>query len=174
MLRRIAVVGDQLSTGGRIEQYEGPMCTWEGHQVVLIGGAAYCEGCKSLGVIAKAGGPRRIDFMGETAADGDVVLCNCATPPRIIAKLAGESWCDDGAQSAPPLSTRASRSTIQSHGIHDEQYTLTDSAGRPLAGVRYRVRINETILASGVTDANGKTQRVVTDVMKRLYFDVAR
>jgi len=174
MLRRIAVVGDQLSTGGRIEQYEGPICTWEGHQIAIIGGAAYCEKCKSPGVIAKTGGPRRIEFMGETAADGDIVLCDCATPPRIIAKLAGESWCDDGAHNAPPLSAHVSQSMIQSHVKHDEQYALTDSAGRPLAGVRYRVRVNETTLASGVTDANGKTRRVATDGIKRLYFDVAQ
>ncbi|CAM2172049.1 hypothetical protein PSAC2689_10691 [Paraburkholderia sacchari] len=99
MLRRLAVVGDQLDTGGKIESYSGPPFFWHGHQVALIGGFAYCTTCKSAGRIAKTGGPRRIEFMGETAADGDIVLCKCSRPPRIVAKLAGESWCDDEARS---------------------------------------------------------------------------
>jgi len=176
MLRRIAVVGDQLDTGGHVVHYEDRMCTCAdgGHQVALIGGAAYCEQCKSIGAIAKTGGPRRVNFMGETAAHGDVVLCNCATPPRIIATLAGESWCDDGAPDAPPFPARVSESVIRPHTLHDEQFALTDSTGRPLVGVRYRVRLNEATIASGVTDASGKTQRISIDGMKRLYFDVAQ
>ncbi|WP_036023741.1 PAAR domain-containing protein [Paraburkholderia dilworthii] len=93
MMRRIAVVGDRLERGGEILPYAGPTFTiGDGdYQVALIGGAAYCEACKSTGTVAKAGGPGRIDFMGETAADRDIVLCGCASPPHIIATLAGES-----------------------------------------------------------------------------------
>jgi hypothetical protein len=40
-------------------------------------------------------GPRRIEFMGETAADRDIVLCKCPIPPRIVATLSDESWCGD-------------------------------------------------------------------------------
>ncbi|HLX01190.1 MAG TPA: PAAR domain-containing protein, partial [Trinickia sp.] len=85
MRRRIAVVGDKLEHGGEILPYSGRGFTIgdAAHQVALIGGSAYCEACRSAGTIAKAGGPRRIEFMGETAADGDVVLCDCAAPPRI-------------------------------------------------------------------------------------------
>lgn len=175
MLRRIAVVGDQLDTGGQIESYSGPIFTIgdAGHQVALIGGAAYCEECRSTGVIVKDGGPRRINFMGETAADGDIVLCNCATPPRIVARLADNSWCDDEDYGAATSSTNAPRSAVEQRAIYDEQYTLAGSQGRPLAGVRYRVRIGVQIVLSGVTDASGKTQRIPTDGMKRLYLDVA-
>lgn len=100
MMRRIAVVGDKLETGGEVLPYSGQVFSIgnAGHRVALIGGTAWCEACKSTGVIAKAGGPRRIDFMGETAADRDVVLCKCPTPPRIVATLSGDSWCDDMAE----------------------------------------------------------------------------
>lgn len=103
MMRRVACVGDRLSPDGVILPYDGPVFTigdGAGHQVALIGGQAFCEACKTTGIIAKAGGPRRISFMGETAADGDIVLCKCPTHPRIIATLAGETWCDDEAESA--------------------------------------------------------------------------
>ena len=176
MMRRIAVVGDQLDTGGQIAPYSGPICAWGngGRQVALIGGSAYCEACNSIGTIAKSGGPRRINFMGETAADGDIVLCNCATPPRIVAKLAGESWCDDMAEEYEARkAAEARRVAMRETATYDEQYTLADSHGRPLAGVRYRVRVNAETVLSGVTDARGKTQRVTTDGTKRLYLDVA-
>lgn len=175
MMRRVAVVGDQLSTGGQIDHYEGPLCAWGdgGRQVALIGGLAYCEACRSTGVIAKAGGPRRINFMGETAADGDIVLCKCATPPHIVAKLAGESWCDDEDYSAVARATSGLQSVADQSVTYDEQYTLKDSQRRPLAGVRYRVCIGSNIVASGVTDTSGKTQRVTSDGVKRLYLEVA-
>jgi hypothetical protein len=175
MMRRVAVVGDQLSTGGQIDHYEGPLCAWGdgGHQVALIGGSAYCETCKSTGVIAKAGGPRRINFMGETEADGDIVLCNCETPPRIVAKLAGESWCDDEDYSAVARATSGPQSFAGQRATCDEQYTLMDSQRRPLAGVRYRVRVGSNIVASGVTDSQGITQRIATDAAKRLVLEIA-
>jgi hypothetical protein len=100
MRRWIAVVGDTRERVGQIPPYAGPVFTMgdAGRQVALIGGAAYYEACKSTGVIAKAGGPRRIDFMGETAADRDIVLCKCATPPHIVATFPGDSWCEDMAE----------------------------------------------------------------------------
>ncbi|WP_414706656.1 PAAR domain-containing protein [Ralstonia sp. UBA689] len=105
-MRRIAVVGDSLERGGEIMPYAGPVFTMgdAGHQVALIGGQAYCRACKSTGVIAKAGGPRRIDFMGETAADGDIVLCGCNmlvpwTPSQPYASSEGSGRM----ASAPPF-----------------------------------------------------------------------
>ena len=87
-------------------------------RLLLIGGPAFCEACGSTGQIAKAGGPKRIAFMGETAADGDIVLCRCATPPRIIAVLSGNSWCDDEAETEGVVSSGSNpqRNTAASRG----------------------------------------------------------
>lgn len=100
MTRRIAVVADKLEPGGEVLPCSGPVITIgdAGHQAALIGGTAWCETRKSTGVIAKVGGPRHIDFMGETAADSDIVLCRCPTLPQIAAALSGDSWCDDMAE----------------------------------------------------------------------------
>jgi hypothetical protein len=83
MMLRIAVVGDRLERGGEILPYTGPALTIGEavRQLALIGGTADGEACKSAGTIAKAGGPRRIDFMRETAADRDIVLWKCPSPP---------------------------------------------------------------------------------------------
>ncbi len=111
MMRRVAVVGDKLDAGGEILSYKGLVFTVgpANKQVALIGGEAYCEACKTTGHIAKSGGPRRLNFMGETAADQDIVLCQCPEPPRIVARLAGEAWCDDMAEVAGYCGIRADR-----------------------------------------------------------------
>jgi hypothetical protein len=54
----------------------------------------------------------------------------------------------------------------------DEQFTLEDSTGKRQAGVRYRVRAGSRVLAKGVTDSQGRTQRISTDHAKGLSIDV--
>ena len=98
MLRNTVVVGDSPMPGGKVLPYGGPSFTILGHQAALIGGRAYCEGCHSIGVIAKAGGPRRQILHGaEVALEGDVVLCQCATPQPLVSALQSSFHCDDGA-----------------------------------------------------------------------------
>jgi uncharacterized Zn-binding protein involved in type VI secretion len=172
MMRRIAVVGDQLDTGGQIEPYAGPPFMWHGHQVALIGGSAYCTTCKSAGRIAKTGGPRRLEFMGETAADGDIVLCECSPPPRIVAKLAGESWCNDEAEAYAAREARRSIETARggsnTTAPYDERFTLRDCEGRVLANVHYRIVVDGERIITGTTNGGGQTERIATQGASRL------
>ncbi|MDI3383474.1 M35 family metallo-endopeptidase [Xenophilus aerolatus] len=101
MLRKVIVVGDPPAPGGAVLSYEGPMMDVHGHRVALIGGRAYCEGCNSVGIIAKAGGPRRGRFYNtEIALEGDVVVCHCPAPPPLVATLVHSFTCDDGLAAA--------------------------------------------------------------------------
>ena len=84
MDRKILVVGDPPAAGGRVLPYEGPMFDFFGHRAALIGGRAYCEGCNSVGIIAKTGGPRRPQFISEIALEGDVVVCHCPMPQPLL------------------------------------------------------------------------------------------
>ena len=133
MMRRIAVVGDTLERGGEILPYSGPVCSWEGHQAARISGEAFCAECETTGVISKTGGPSRLTFeMGEVALDGDIVLCGCVTPPRIKAKLSGESWCTDEAEHYAAIAHQAALLAAGSNDAsrHDEQFTLRDANWR--------------------------------------------
>lgn len=95
-MRRFACVGDTLIPGGGVILPDaGRAAFFDDHQPALVSGLARCDACKSIGIIAKAGGPRRLEFMGEIALDGDIVLCGCPTPPRIAATLAGDRWYED-------------------------------------------------------------------------------
>jgi hypothetical protein len=96
MMRKLIVVGDPPAPGGAVLPYSGPMMDVFGHRIALIGGRAYCEGCNSVGIIAKAGGPRRGEFYGaEMALEGDVVICHCPVPPPLVATLVHNTEFDD-------------------------------------------------------------------------------
>jgi len=178
MKRRIAAVHDRLTSGGFVLPDEQTTdFVFEGHAAALIGGEAYCVKCESRGLICPSGGDQRLGCGPgrQTALDGDLVLCKCATKPRIIALLAGESWCEDGYQpsysEAPSAAQSAAVSELPS--IHDEQFTLLDAeTKRPLRNVRYRVRGSSAVLAEGVTDEEGRTQRIATKHPRSLQLEL--
>ena len=164
MKRRIAVVGDRLEHGGEILPYRGRVFhIGAGHQAALIGGSAYCEACKCAGTIAKTGGPRRIEFMGETAADGDVVLCNCAVPPRIVATLAGDAWCDDLVETMGVVTcstTIAGGVSSVMTSVHDEQVQVVE--GGAFEGYPYLIETADGRAIFGRLAGDGQLPRVHT------------
>ncbi|WP_081334230.1 PAAR domain-containing protein [Burkholderia diffusa] len=167
MNRRIAVVGDHLSSGGTIDSYGGPRFLVRGHQAALIGGSAFCTACQSTGIIAKAGGPYRLRFQGEVALDRDIVLCGCSTPPSIIAVLAGDAWCNDRLKAlGEVVLSRTATGSVASFrkGAFDEQIevkTRTNAADGPV-GYPYYIETADGGIHSGVLDASGKLPRVNT------------
>ncbi|WP_321887881.1 PAAR domain-containing protein [Paraburkholderia bannensis] len=167
MRRRIAVVGDILSTSGSVVEYPIAMSvSFYGHQPALIGGDAFCEICRSMGKIVKAGGMnRRFLKDREIALDGDQVVCKCSEPPQIVALLARETWHED--QSAPALADAADRAAAASENLKvehfSEQFTLKDVQGRPLAGALYTLKTAAGVMIRGVTDGEGRTGRYTSD-----------
>jgi len=165
MMRRIAVVGDSLEHGGQVLPYAGPVVTFGD-----AGRQAYCEACKSKGVIAKTGGPRRLDFLSETAADGDIVLCKCPTPPRIVATLAGESWCDDVAETlgvispvtaaGDGLAATGAATASEAKDTFDEQVRATERGASE--GYPYFIETSDGQTFSGRLDESGHLPRVYT------------
>ena len=94
-MRKVVLVGDPPAAGGRVLPYDGPVVDFFGHRPALIGGRAYCEGCNSVGVIAKAGGSRRPQFISEMALEGDVVVCHCPAPQPLLSVLRHSAEYDD-------------------------------------------------------------------------------
>ncbi|RQR27903.1 PAAR domain-containing protein [Burkholderia sp. Bp9143] len=162
MKRRIAVVGDGLSSGGTVTAYDGPPFVVHGHQAALIEGSAFCTACQSVGTIAKAGGPYRIKFRGEVALDNDVVICGCATPPRIVALLAGEAWCNDGIKGLGEVvssRTRTGKIISVRKGTFDELVRVTNEVTE---GLPYYIETSDGRMHFGRLDASGKLPRIHT------------
>jgi len=162
MNRRIAVVGDSLSSGGTIQPYSGPPFLVHGHQAALIGGSAFCDACKSTGAIAKAGGPYRLKFQGEVALDQDIVLCGCSTPPHIMATLAGEAWCSDGITGlGEVVSSRTATGGVASikKGAYDERVKATEHATE---GMPYYIETSDGRVQYGRLDTSGQLPRIYT------------
>ncbi|MDQ7979808.1 PAAR domain-containing protein [Paraburkholderia sp. SARCC-3016] len=172
MKRRIAVVGDTLTSGGYVLPYERKTgFTFHGHDAALVGGYAYCETCQSTGTICKAGGPKRVSYMGscEAALDRDIVFCKCESPPQIIAVLAGDSTVDDEAEkyAATAHSTGMNRSeagnaNTQSSTSYDEQVAARGSYVA-LRGYPYLIEMANGKSVCGRIDSGGRLPRVQTD-----------
>lgn len=125
MQRRELVVGDPPAGGGRILPFVPPFSVKiMDHQVAIIGGRVYCEACGSVGVIAKAGGPRRRGYITEVALEGDVCVCQCPEPQPLVSTLQNTSSCDDtdyGGGPGIPLWMSGAEQHLVASKIVDEQ-----------------------------------------------------
>ncbi|MCB4359477.1 type VI secretion system Vgr family protein [Quatrionicoccus australiensis] len=59
-------------------------------------------------------------------------------------------------------------SGLVSETRYDEQFQLHDTNGNALSNVRYKIVSSDGQIINGITDENGKTQRVVTSESKKL------
>ncbi|WP_322094448.1 hypothetical protein [Paraburkholderia bannensis] len=77
---------------------------------------------------------------------------------------------------ADELAAVSSNSTTpaseRSRGFYDEQFELVDQGGEVMRGVQYRVLAGAQVLASGVTDMQGRTQRIKTSNARDLRLDI--
>ncbi|NLP63362.1 hypothetical protein [Paraburkholderia sacchari] len=138
-----------------------------------LGHEAWCGVCKSFGPILAGAGIKESRRGWEErlkafeAVSGDIVLCKCERHPRVVALYARcctyeDYECGELAVAAPI------RSASVPHAIYDEQFSLRDSSGRALAGVRYRIVTDRGRVISGTTNGCGETERIATDGTERL------
>ncbi|MCG5071980.1 hypothetical protein [Paraburkholderia tagetis] len=178
-----AVEDDPLTSGPGSHVYASKRCaTIQGEdgkrrRLAFIGDKAYCSRCDSVGLITYGAGlneRRRLNDLANggrrQAVGDDIVLCKCAEPPRIIA-VYGRDWKihDRGEENTASFTKTPAQSAV-----YNEKFVVKDSGGSPLANVRYRVRIGESVVAEGTTNAYGHVSRITTDAAQRLIFEVAQ
>ncbi|MEM4988852.1 PAAR domain-containing protein [Collimonas sp. H4R21] len=175
VMRKIVVVGDKTTTSGVILPNANSTFSVgdAGHKVALIGDQATCLACKGVGLIAKAGGPRRMNFMGEVALENDVVICGCPVHPKVVANLHQTMTYDDGATSvgsqtaseaagAGLVAAAPGATNAQTDLPHDEMVQLDGPGAPSLAGMFYRIEVNDGRVFSGVVPDNGEMPRIGT------------
>ena len=181
MERRAVMVGDPPSNGGAVLPGELRNATVNGIHHATVGGWVHCTACKSIGVIAKAGGPYRPSWYGfEIALEGDIVLCKCALNPVLIAKAISSGppnvTFDDRIESlgALPLATSGfggdtgitlwgSPAFFGASAICQIRFLLLDTNSKPLASVFYSVKQPDGKVIHGTSDSQGLTDRIQTD-----------
>ncbi|MFM0111494.1 PAAR domain-containing protein [Paraburkholderia nemoris] len=166
MMRLVLCVGDQPETGGYIEPMSvGIPNSIKGHPVAFIGSAAFCDACSSVGVIAKAGGPKRRKHCAtEIALEGDILLCKCPTPPRMVAAMQDISRHDDMAKSmGAMISSRTANGGVSSVAMsaYDEQ--IEAKQGRLFEGYPYFIETEDGRVVSGRLDSGCLLPRVYTE-----------
>ncbi|WP_414443236.1 PAAR domain-containing protein [Burkholderia sp. 22PA0106] len=165
--------GDQTTTGGFVIALSSTMFE-DGKHIALHGDEATCGNCKGLFKVFGTG-----DGISENnrvaVIHGDKVLCPCGRN-RVIAS--GDAMCfltltsEQGSTMNSVMKNSAP--VVRSAPVqYDEQFTLTDNAGRKLAGVRYQVCVGPVVIASGITDSRGCTRRISTDDPQRLSLQIA-
>ncbi|MCX4144811.1 MULTISPECIES: PAAR domain-containing protein [Paraburkholderia] len=166
MLRLYICIGDQPETGRAIEPYVGPPTTFYGHQAAMIGAGVCCNACKSTGVIAKAGGPRRRKHHGnEIALDGDILLCGCTRSPRMVASMQRNARFDDLAETMGVVaSARTAGGGVASVllGAYDEQ--VEARRGARIEGYPYFIETEDGRVFSGRLESGCRLPRVYTAV----------
>lgn len=96
-------------------------------------------------------GPNRITLKG-----GDITV---ETPGQFLVKSGAHPFPGPAAQSVslPPLPIPAPLA------LFDEQIRFVNEDGEPLGNVAYQLKLADGSTVSGVTDDNGRTERVSTD-----------
>jgi hypothetical protein len=129
-------VGSEVLGGAGNATIEGP--DGISRRQTYLGHHAWCAACQSAGeIVAGAGLPDRLRGWDESqrvmeAVGGDIVLCKCERPPRVVA-VYGRSWSygdDGGSESASTASAGDSRH-IQRE-TWDHRFTLVDSSGQAM------------------------------------------
>jgi uncharacterized Zn-binding protein involved in type VI secretion len=175
MRRNFIKEGDKTTSGATvIEGFENDF--HHGVLLTFVGAKLFCPTCKSLGVILGIG-PRFPDnWMGkEQALEGDLGACKCEPTPHLIASQNDtyeEYTADELAQTGcgPNGELFLYR--------HDEQITLRDRrTNQALANIPYRMKTGSSVIASGKTDANGRTGRtgrMITDDKQNIIIEIQR
>lgn len=177
-----AVDGDPLTSGkggyvhatfcpSTIEDQSG-----KPRRIAFIGDTAWCSACKSEGAISygvsvRKGG-RMLMSGREQAVGGDLVLCKCPTPPRIIATYGKARWqIVDTSEASPATSYGMPAATPML--VYDQRFVLRDAhTGKPLPRVRYRITTGTGQVYEGTTDVLGKTKRVKTREAEQLRLEI--
>ena len=165
MMRLLLCVGDEPQTGGYTVNSNTRPFGVSGHPAAIIGGHAYCNACKSMGLIAKAGGPRRINHTPhEIALDGDILLCKCPEPPHMIARMQSTFRHEDmSGRLGTVASARTASGGVSSIAIgsYDERVQVGRAAS--FEGYAYFIETTDGRVFSGRVDSARLLPRINTE-----------
>jgi len=168
------VEGDPLDSGGSSRVIEGnSSATIKGEDgrsraQAFLGHKAWCDACKSAGVIVAGPGTPGYDMRlfdeavrEHEAVEGDLVACRCERPARIIAVYGRRSsintYAENLSLSGSPSGNAPNGASAALAVNFGDRYVLLEASGEPLANVAYAVERGSGTFEYGETDHNGQT-----------------
>jgi uncharacterized Zn-binding protein involved in type VI secretion len=172
--KAIIRLGDKTSHNGTVlEGYQDNICM--GKPIAAVGHKVSCPKCPGTHTIVE--GVRSFSVMGvSVAVEGMKTSCGAvlvASQQTDTAEAGGGGEGGGAAQAAaaaaaPAAAAAAVAAAALAASKFDEQFQLVDKGGKPLANAAYKIVSASGITVEGVTDAQGKTQRVKTTAEEQL------
>ncbi|MGU7774935.1 PAAR domain-containing protein [Burkholderia sp. MR1-5-21] len=165
------VKGDRTTTGGYVMGGSSTQFDEQGRRFAVYHDEATCGTCKGLFPIFGTA-DTWLDDGKAMVKHMDLVLCPCRSN-HVLANPSTTFFYSDegGARGDMQVGLPQNVSSLPNDEVFDERFQFVDTnTARPLANIRYRIRTATGGSFTGVTDADGLTQRIVT--MSREELDI--
>ena len=165
IIRYEITLGASTTAGGKVISAD-PFTTINGVPVAHEDDQVSCPACNTVGII-KPDGPRLSDtFSGkQLALSGDLCICKCTPPPRLIENQTYACQQFDGdwhagkagaaGAAAAKLNEAGSGAATESDGV--ALVLLDPDTDEPYRHRRYRLQLQDSVI-EGTTDRNGATR----------------
>jgi uncharacterized Zn-binding protein involved in type VI secretion len=169
--RHFIVVGDTTTAGGKaltgISFLTIQSLSGDQRPQAFVGDQVMCGQC---GPTTITSGVSHVSFDGRDAAvEGGDLTCGhkLVSTEQRLSWVEGETdWSDDLNYSRSQIGAPVSATALAGSSMYDEAFILkSKSTGKPLANRSYRIYRGGTFEA-GVTDENGNTHVVASDVVE--------
>ncbi len=156
--------GDPTTTRGFVIAQSSTIFD-DNKKVALHGDQATCGTCKGSYPIYGTG--QGMSELGRNVVvEGDLVMCPCKKNHVLRGVNPGIFLhSDSGAQASATAAMRANSYTESPRELedYDEQLRLLSPEDIPLSRLAYQITLENGDIHSGVTDLDGRTQRICTD-----------
>lgn len=169
--RMIIVVGDITNSGGRVIT-GSPQTDIDGKPIARVGDRATCPKCKGMFPIVSGDATFLVDGQ-PVARHGDYLACCCRlVSVRQFRVFLDEDTSDDPTADAAMFRARVSEAAAGAVA-YDEAFALvSEFTGKPLANRRYRVIRKSGAVEEGVTDSEGLTHLVTSELPELLHVEL--
>jgi len=164
---RYFICHGDLTTAGGIVNATGSHMPIYGRSVALEGDSVQCPACKSTGHIQCAPPMRPITGHAnkQLSVGGDLCICGCQPPPRLIASQnqasAGFSAAEVATTSGASAWLAHVGGDLVAHGYTFDRFVvIKDEAGHPVRNIPYRITLADGKQIEGITNEAGQTQKV--------------
>ena len=166
-IRHNLVQGDKTTSNGVVVGANDARITQMGVPLALEGDAVWCPACKTRGHILCVGPRHSNSFHGrKDALDGDLCICQCEPPPRLIHSMTGMSHVLTHEELiAQGFAQHPVQSNFKGEAGDYDEAVLLSSYGQAasLAGLPFFIETTDGRRFSGRLDAAGMMPRIATE-----------